>query len=117
MPRAKYMPTANDVLAAMRPRVAYAAYALASEFHLSAARIRPLLEAMVAQGTLSIAHVPNSRGYNVCIAGDRRTPDSPVEKYVGVPAAPRTHVVLTGDLTVYADEIKRRADLCMMVRR
>ncbi|MCA8492593.1 hypothetical protein [Burkholderia arboris] len=30
---------------------------------------------------------------------------------------PRTHFVMTGDLDAYAAEIRRRADLYMMVRR
>ncbi|WP_175971916.1 hypothetical protein [Burkholderia sp. BCC0322] len=117
MARSRYMPTANDVLSVMRPRVAYAAYVLASEFHLSAARIRPLLDEMVANGTLSLAHVANSRGYNVCLAGSEPRGDTSAEKYVGTPAAPRTHFVMTGDLSLYAAEIQRRVDLCMKVRR
>ncbi|WP_175914497.1 hypothetical protein [Burkholderia metallica] len=117
MAHTRYMPTASDVLAVMRPRVAYASYTLAAEFHLSAARIRPLLDEMVANGTLSLAHVANSRGYNVCIAGSEPPGDTSAEKYVGTPAAPRRHFVLTGDLSLYAAEMKRRADLCMTVRR
>ncbi|MBN3815165.1 hypothetical protein G3N57_00435 [Paraburkholderia sp. Se-20369] len=117
MPRSRNLPTAKEVLAVMRPRVAYAAYTLGSEFYLTAARIRPVLEEMVAQGTLALVHVPNSRGYNVCIAGSEPLPAASDEKYVGLPAAPRRYFVMTGDLSTYAAEIKRRADLCMMVRR
>ncbi|RQT22080.1 hypothetical protein [Burkholderia contaminans] len=117
MARSRYMPTANDVLSVMRPRVAYAAYSLASEFHLSAARIRPLLEEMVAHGTLALARVQNSRGYNVCIAGCEPLSNTLAEKYVGTPATPRRYFVMTGDLSLYAEDIKRRMDLCMTVRR
>ncbi|MDW9233002.1 hypothetical protein C7S15_8928 (plasmid) [Burkholderia cepacia] len=117
MPRTRNMPTADEVLAVMRPRVTYAAYALASEFYLTAVRIRPLLEEMVARGTLSLVTVPHSRGYNVCIAGSNLHPAASDEKYVGKPATPRRYFVMTGDLNAYAADIKRRADLCMMVRR
>ncbi|MET3631937.1 hypothetical protein [Burkholderia sp. 572] len=116
MPRSRNMPTAADVLAVMRPRVTYAAYALASEFSLTAVRIRPLLKEMVARGTLSLVTVPHSRGYNVCVAGSEPHPAAS-EKYVGKPATPRRYFVMTGDLNAYAADIKRRADLCMMVRR
>ncbi|RQQ01066.1 hypothetical protein [Burkholderia stagnalis] len=117
MARFRPVPTADELLAVMHPGVAYAPYVLASQFNLKADRIRPLLDEMLATGRLSPIHVSNSRSCNVCIAGTEPRPTSAAEKYVGVPAAPRRHFVMTGDLDAYAAELRRRADLCMMVRR
>ncbi|AOJ64524.1 hypothetical protein WI80_30680 [Burkholderia ubonensis] len=117
MARFRPVPTANELLAVMHPGVAYAPYVLASQFNLKADRIRPLLDEMLAAGQLSPIHVSNSRSCNVCIAGTEPRPAASDEKYVGVPAAPRRYFVMTGDLNAYAAELKRRADLCMMVRR
>lgn len=117
MPRSMNMPTEAELLAMMRPGQIYAPYNLAIQFGLKAAGLRPLLDQMIASGQLSRARISKSSSYGVCIAGTEQRAAEPVEKYVGIPAAPRTYVVMTGDLNAYAAEIRRRADLCMMVRR
>ncbi|EKS9798265.1 MULTISPECIES: hypothetical protein [Burkholderia] len=110
-------PTAADVLAVMKPGVIYAPYNLAIQFNMEAGRMRPILEGMAIAGQLSRMRVPKSGHDSFCIAGTEPRAAAPREKYVGTPAAPRTHFVMTGDLDSYMSEIRRRADLCMMVRR
>ncbi|MEZ7524052.1 hypothetical protein [Burkholderia vietnamiensis] len=117
MSRCKNLPTADELLALMHPGQSYAPYNLAIRFGIKASTLRPLLDELISAGTLSRVRVPKSSSYNVCIAGTEPRAAEPTEKYIGVPAAPRTYVVMTGDLDDYAAEIRRRADLCMMVRR
>jgi len=117
MPRSAQIPTPAELLALMRPGQIYAPYNLATQFGIKAITLRPLLDEMIADGQLARVRIAKSSSYGICIAGTEPRAAEPSEKYVGVPAAPRTYVVMTGDLNAYVAEIRRRADLCMMVRR
>ncbi|HHT8835141.1 TPA: hypothetical protein ACT5B7_006668 [Burkholderia cenocepacia] len=112
----KKIPAADRVLAAMTPGEVQSPSDLAKRFGTSAAIVRPVLEQLTATGFLARVRQPHVKLPNYILAGTEKRV-APVEKYVGVPAAPRTHFVMTGDLGSYMDEIRRRADLCMMVRR
>ncbi|ENH6342570.1 hypothetical protein ABWH74_006002 [Burkholderia vietnamiensis] len=101
----------------MRPGQSYPAYNLAIRFNLKARDLSPLLLAMVDAGQLVRAASSNGSVRNFSLPDTAPAAAEPVEKYVGIPAAPRTYVVMTGDLNSYAAEIRRHADLCMAVRR
>ncbi|RQY67243.1 hypothetical protein DF109_07795 [Burkholderia stagnalis] len=116
MPRPKNMPTADELLAVMRPGIVHSPHDLSKRFNTRASDLRPVLEEMADAGALSRVDAFRARECNFRIAGtEKHVADA--GKYVGVPAAPRTYFVMTGDLDSYAAEIRRRADLCMMVRR
>lgn len=72
---------------------------------------------MVDAGQLVRAASANGSVRNFSLPDGAPRAGETAEKYVGIPAAPRTYVVMTGDLDAYAAEIRRRSDLCMMVRR
>jgi len=112
----KKIPDADRVLAAMTPGQIESPSDLAKRFGTSAALVRPVLEQLATDGTLARVRQPHVKHPNYIIAGTEKRV-VPVEKYIGEPAAPRTHFVMTGDLDAYMSEIRRRADLCMMVRR
>ncbi|KVX62439.1 hypothetical protein [Burkholderia stagnalis] len=116
MPRSKNIPTADELLAVMRPGIVHSPHDLANLFNTKAAEVRPVLEAMADANTLSRVNAFRARECNFIIAGTEKHVADP-DKYVGEPAAPRTYFVMTGNLDAYAAEIRRRAALCMMVRR
>lgn len=112
----KKIPTAERMLAAMTPGEIESPSDLAKRFGTSAAIVRVVLEQLATDGALTRVRCLRVKRPNYIIAGtEKHTASS--NGYVGVPAAPRTHFVMTGDLGSYMDEIRRRADLCMMVRR
>lgn len=112
----KKIPAADRVLAAMVPGEVHAPSELAKCFGTAASLVRPVLEQLAAAGALTRVRKPHVKHPNYILTGTEKRV-APVEKYVGTPAAPRTHFVITGNLDAYMSEIRRRADLCMMVRR
>lgn len=112
----KKIPDAERVLAAMTPGQVESPSDLAKRFGTSAAIVRAVLEQLAANGAIARVRCPRVQHPNYILAGTE-VGRVTHEKYVGVPAAPRTYVVMTGDLDSYMSEIRRRADLCMMVRR
>lgn len=112
----KKIPAADRVLAAMTPGEVESPSDLAKRFGTSAAIVRAVLEQLATDGALTRVRCLRAPRPNYIIAGtEKKTAGR--DGYVGVPAAPRTHFVMTGDLDAYVSEIRRRADLCMMVRR
>ncbi|RQS88138.1 hypothetical protein DF048_27310 [Burkholderia seminalis] len=89
---------------------------VAKRFGTSAELVRPVLEQLATAGKLTRVRSPRVKRPNYVLAGTERQAMQR-SGYVGVPAAPRTYVVMTGNLDAYMSEIRRRADLCMMVRR
>lgn len=112
----KKIPTAERVLAAMVPGQVESPSELGKRFGMSAAVVRPVLEQLAADGALTRVHCLRVKQPNYILAGTEKHAATR-DGYIGVPAAPRTHFVMTGDLDAYMSEIRRRADLCMMVRR
>ena len=109
-------PEAKRVLDAMSPGQVESPSDLAKRFGTSAAIVRQVLEQLATAGTLTRVRCPRVRYPNYILTGTEVGLVAR-EKYVGVPAAPRTYVVMTGNLDGYMSEIRQRADLCMMVRR
>ncbi|KUZ35245.1 hypothetical protein [Burkholderia territorii] len=107
---------ADRVLAAMIPGEVHAPSDLASRFKTTAAAVRPVLERLAKDGSVTRVRLRFAKLPSYILAGTEKCVVQR-EKYVGIPAAPRTYVVMTGDLDSYMAEIRRRADLCMMVRR
>jgi len=116
MTYAKKTPAADRVLAAMTPGEVQSPSDLAKRFGTAAALVRPVLEQLVTAGSLDRVHRPRVKLPNYILAGTEKNMTQR-DGYVGIPAAPRTYVVMTGNLDAYMSEIRRRADLCMMVRR
>jgi len=116
MKHPKKIPPAERVLAMMVPGQVECPSELAKRFGTTAALVRPVLEQLAADGALTRVRQPHVKHPNYILAGTEK-PVQLREKYVGEPAAPRTHFVMTGDLDSYMSEIRRRTDLCMMVRR
>ncbi|MBR8151045.1 hypothetical protein [Burkholderia vietnamiensis] len=116
MTRAARSPEAKQVLAAMTHGEVYSPSDLAKRFGTVAATLRPVLEQMADDGTVARVRSLRVRDCNYRIAGEAPAGSQP-EKYVGVPAGRRTYNVMSGTLNGYDDENRRRADLCMMVRR
>ncbi|VWB69776.1 hypothetical protein BLA6863_03269 [Burkholderia lata] len=112
----KKIPAAERVLAVMIPGQVECPSVLAKRFSTSAAILRPVLEQLADDGALSRVRQPYVKHPNYILAGTEKRVELR-EKYVGTPAAPRTYFVMTGDLDSYAADIRRHADLCMMVRR
>ncbi|MCW3657581.1 hypothetical protein K6L27_05285 [Burkholderia cenocepacia] len=112
----KKIPAADRVLAAMTPGQIESPSDLAKRFGTSAAIVRGVLEQLATDGALTRVRCLRVKRPNYIIAGTEKH-TATRDGYVGVPAAPRTYFVLTGDLNAYMSEIRRRADLCMMVRR
>ncbi|HDR8930542.1 hypothetical protein [Burkholderia vietnamiensis] len=107
---------ADRVLAAMIPGEVHAPSDLAARFKTTAAAVRPVLEQLAKDGAVSRVRLQFAKLPSYVIAGTEK-PVVQREKYVGVPAGRRTYLPMSGNLTGYDDEIRRRADLCMMVRR
>jgi hypothetical protein len=116
MTRAARSPEAHQVLAAMTHGEVYSPSDLAKRFGTVAATLRPVLEQMADDGAVTRVRSLRVRDCNYRIAGEAPAGSQP-EKYVGIPAGRRTYDVMSGTLNGYDDEIRRRADLCMMVRR
>lgn len=112
----KKIPAADCVLAAMTPGQIESPSDLAKRFGTSAAIVRAVLEQLAADGALTRVACLRVKRPNYIIAGTEKH-TAARDGYVGVPAAPRTHFVMTGNLDAYMSEIRRRADLCMLVRR
>lgn len=116
MTRAARIPDAEKILAVMAHGDIYSPSDVAKRFHTLASAVRPVLELMADAGTLVRVRMLRVRECNYQIAGDAPAGTKP-EKYVGIPAGRRTYLPMSGNLIGYDDEIRRRADLCMMVRR
>lgn len=116
MTRAPRIPEADKLLAAMTHGEIYSPSDLAKRFGTVAVAVRPVLEQLADAGTVARVRSSRVRECNYQLAGEAPAGSKP-EKYVGIPAGRRTYVSMSGSLDSYADEIRRRADLCMMVRR
>ncbi|WP_179948938.1 hypothetical protein [Burkholderia sp. FL-7-2-10-S1-D7] len=82
----------------------------------SGLELRPVLEQLVAAGSLDRVRRQRVKLPNYMLAGTEKHVMQR-DGYLGIPAAPCTYVVMTGDLDAYMSGVRRRADLCIMVRR
>ncbi|RQR87661.1 MULTISPECIES: hypothetical protein [unclassified Burkholderia] len=112
----KKIPAADRVLAAMTPGEVQSPSDLAKRFGTAASLVRPVLEQLVTDGALTRVPCLRVKRPNYILAGTEKH-TATRDGYVGIPAGRRTYAVLSGNLNGYDAEIRRRADLCMMVRR
>lgn len=116
MTRAARIPEADKLLAAMTHGEIYSPSDLGKRFGTTAPVVRPVLEQLADDGAVARVRSSRVRECNYQLAGEAPVGSKP-EKYVGIPAGRRTYAPMSGNLNGYDDEIRRRADLCMMVRR
>lgn len=117
MPPTQKIPTREMLLDMIKPGVTYSPHVLAQKIRAPAADVKKILLALVDEGKLKTIKPHKHQCF--ILTGTEHMKRGHVEKPEVDPATvaqPRTHAVLTGELTGYFAEINRRSALAMMVR-
>lgn len=116
MPYPKREPTEALLLEMIKPGQIYAPYNLGRQLRAPSADVKKILLGLVAQGKLVVIRPHKTMCFILKNTEHlrKKAPKVPIDP--ARVAQPRTHVVLTGELTGYFAEMYARADLAMTTR-